>query len=115
MGRGFDSPSGQIFILYQFFFVVRMYILLILWIVIIVLVFLRCFSLILKLLMCLSDSHSQKSCIFRSHESFKVGCDWSRAAFGPVGRLLAVGAADGAAYVWNTHSGRLEAILKDHT
>ncbi|XP_047531600.1 autophagy-related protein 16-1 isoform X1 [Vanessa atalanta] len=50
-----------------------------------------------------------------SHESFKVGCDWSRAAFGPVGRLLAVGAADGAAYVWNTHSGRLEAVLKDHT
>ncbi|KAJ0177795.1 hypothetical protein K1T71_006668 [Dendrolimus kikuchii] len=50
-----------------------------------------------------------------SHESFKVGCDWSRAAFGPGGRLLAVGAADGAAYVWNTHSGRLEAILKDHT
>ncbi|XP_072929193.1 autophagy-related protein 16-1 isoform X2 [Epargyreus clarus] len=50
-----------------------------------------------------------------SHESFKVGCDWSRAAFGPAGRLLAVGAADGAAYVWNTHSGRLEAILKDHS
>ncbi|CAH1635679.1 unnamed protein product [Spodoptera littoralis] len=50
-----------------------------------------------------------------SHESFKVGCDWSRAAFGPGGRLLSVGAADGAAYVWNTHSGRLETILKDHT
>ncbi|XP_032515642.1 autophagy-related protein 16 isoform X2 [Danaus plexippus] len=50
-----------------------------------------------------------------SHESFKVGCDWSRAAFGPGGRLLSVGAADGAAYVWNTHSGRLEAVLKDHT
>ncbi|OWR49625.1 autophagy-related protein 16-1, partial [Danaus plexippus plexippus] len=49
------------------------------------------------------------------HESFKVGCDWSRAAFGPGGRLLSVGAADGAAYVWNTHSGRLEAVLKDHT
>ncbi|XP_038218835.1 autophagy-related protein 16-1 isoform X2 [Zerene cesonia] len=50
-----------------------------------------------------------------SHDSFKVGCDWSRAAFGPGGRLLAVGAADGAAYVWNTHSGRLEAVLKDHS
>ncbi|XP_021196652.1 autophagy-related protein 16 isoform X1 [Helicoverpa armigera] len=50
-----------------------------------------------------------------SHEAFKVGCDWSRAAFGPGGRLLSVGAADGAAYVWNTHSGRLETILKDHT
>ncbi|XP_069357287.1 autophagy-related protein 16 isoform X2 [Maniola hyperantus] len=50
-----------------------------------------------------------------SHESFKVGCDWSRAAFGPAGRLLAVGAADGAAYVWNTHSGKLEAVLKDHS
>ncbi|XP_026330407.1 autophagy-related protein 16-1 isoform X2 [Hyposmocoma kahamanoa] len=50
-----------------------------------------------------------------SHESFKVGCDWSRAAFGPGGRLLSVGAADGAVYVWNTHSGRLEAILKDHS
>ncbi|XP_073952407.1 autophagy-related 16 isoform X2 [Choristoneura fumiferana] len=50
-----------------------------------------------------------------SHEAFKVGCDFSRAAFGPGGRLLAVGAADGAAYVWNTHSGKLEATLKDHT
>ncbi|XP_063635252.1 autophagy-related protein 16-1 isoform X1 [Cydia splendana] len=50
-----------------------------------------------------------------SHEAFKVGCDWSRAAFGPAGRLLAVGAADGAAYVWNTHSGKLEATLKDHS
>ncbi|XP_049870663.1 autophagy-related protein 16-1 isoform X2 [Pectinophora gossypiella] len=50
-----------------------------------------------------------------SHESFKVGCDWSRAAFGPAGRLLAVGAADGAVFVWNTHSGRLETTLKDHT
>ncbi|CAG4970573.1 unnamed protein product [Parnassius apollo] len=50
-----------------------------------------------------------------SHESFKVGCDWSRAAFGPAGRLLAVGAADGSVYVWNTHTGRLEAILKDHS
>ncbi|CAH0399167.1 unnamed protein product [Chilo suppressalis] len=50
-----------------------------------------------------------------SHESFKVGCDWSRAAFGPGGRLLSVGGGDGAVYVWNTYSGRLEAILKDHT
>ncbi|XP_052748730.1 autophagy-related protein 16-1 isoform X1 [Galleria mellonella] len=50
-----------------------------------------------------------------SHESFKVGCDWSRAAFGPGGRLLAVGSADGAVFVWNTHSGRLEVILKDHS
>ncbi|XP_063827416.1 autophagy-related protein 16-1 isoform X2 [Ostrinia nubilalis] len=50
-----------------------------------------------------------------SHESFKVGCDWSRAAFGPAGRLLAVGGADGSVYVWNTHTGRLEAILKEHS
>ncbi|KAG6441349.1 hypothetical protein O3G_MSEX001741 [Manduca sexta] len=50
-----------------------------------------------------------------SHESFKVGCDWSRAAFGPGGRLVAVGAADGAVFVWNTYTGRLETILKDHT
>lgn len=50
-----------------------------------------------------------------SHECFRVGCDWSRAAFGPGGRLLSVGAADGAAYVWNTYTGRLETILKDHS
>ncbi|XP_059053618.1 autophagy-related protein 16-1 isoform X2 [Achroia grisella] len=50
-----------------------------------------------------------------SHESFKVGCDWSRAAFGPGGRLVAVGSADGAVYVWNTHTGRVESILKDHS
>lgn len=51
---------------------------------------------------------------FFSHESFKVGCDWSRAAFGPGGRLLAVGAADGAVYIWDTLTGRLQAVLKDH-
>ncbi|XP_068627159.1 autophagy-related protein 16-1 isoform X2 [Battus philenor] len=50
-----------------------------------------------------------------SHESFKVGCDWSRAAFGPAGRLLAVGAADGSVYVWNTNTGKLESILKEHS
>ncbi|XP_037867675.1 autophagy-related protein 16-1 isoform X2 [Bombyx mori] len=50
-----------------------------------------------------------------SNEAFKVGCDWSRAAFGPGGRLLAVGAADGVVFVWNTYSGRLETTLKDHT
>ncbi|KAM3966992.1 autophagy-related 16 [Aphomia sociella] len=50
-----------------------------------------------------------------SHDSFKVGCDWSRAAFGPGGRLLAVGSAEGPVYVWNTHSGKLEVILNDHS
>ncbi|XP_041988823.1 autophagy-related protein 16-1 isoform X2 [Aricia agestis] len=50
-----------------------------------------------------------------SHDAFKVGCDSSRASFGVGGRTLAVGAADGAVYVWNTHSGRLETVLRDHT
>ncbi|XP_060802098.1 autophagy-related protein 16-1 isoform X4 [Amyelois transitella] len=50
-----------------------------------------------------------------SHDSFKVGCDWSRASFGPGGRLIAVGSADGGVFVWNTHTGKLETTLKEHT
>ncbi|XP_053606051.1 autophagy-related protein 16-1 isoform X2 [Plodia interpunctella] len=50
-----------------------------------------------------------------SHDSFKVGCDWSRASFGPGGRLIAVGSADGGVLIWNTHTGKLETILKEHT
>lgn len=59
VGRWIRFTLGADLYIYTniYFFVVWMYILLILWIVIIVLVFLRCFSSVVKLLMCFSDSH----------------------------------------------------------
>lgn len=50
-----------------------------------------------------------------SHESFKVSCDWSRASFGPGGRLIGVGAVDGSVFIWDTLTGKLQAVLKEHT
>lgn len=44
------------------------------------------------------------------HGYLKVGCDWTRAIFGPQGQVLAVN-ADGVT-VLNTRLGRQEAIPK---
>nr|CAD7264068.1 unnamed protein product [Timema shepardi] len=49
-----------------------------------------------------------------SAEGFKVGCDWSRAAFSPDGHYVSVGSSDGAVYIWNV-TGKVESILKEHS
>jgi autophagy-related protein 16 len=49
-----------------------------------------------------------------SAEGFKVGCDWSRAAFSPDGQYISVGSADGSVYIWNLSSNKLETVLKEH-
>nr|CAD7195804.1 unnamed protein product [Timema douglasi] len=49
-----------------------------------------------------------------SAEGFKVGCDWSRAAFSPDGHYVSVGSADGAVFIWNV-TGKVESILKEHS
>nr|CAD7392403.1 unnamed protein product [Timema cristinae] len=49
-----------------------------------------------------------------SAEGFKVGCDWSRAAFSPDGHYVSVGSSDGAVFIWNV-TGKVESILKEHS
>lgn len=49
-----------------------------------------------------------------SAEGFKVGCDWSRAAFSPDGQYISVGSADGPVYMWNVGTYKLESVLKEH-
>lgn len=50
-----------------------------------------------------------------SADEFKVGCDWSRAAFSPDGQFVAAGSADGAIFVWTVKDNKLEIVLKEHT
>jgi autophagy-related protein 16 len=52
--------------------------------------------------------------LFYSAEGFKVGCDWSRAAFSPDGQYISVGSADGSVYMWNVGTSKLESVLKEH-
>ncbi|XP_021915879.1 autophagy-related protein 16-1 isoform X2 [Zootermopsis nevadensis] len=56
---------------------------------------------------------NQIICSF-SAEGFKVGCDWSRAAFSPDGQYIAVGSADGSVFIWNVSANKLESVLKEH-
>ena len=48
-----------------------------------------------------------------SADGFKVGCDWTRAAFSPDGEYVTAGSSDGQLFVWSAVSGRLDACLKD--
>ncbi|KAJ4436989.1 hypothetical protein ANN_17121 [Periplaneta americana] len=50
-----------------------------------------------------------------SAEGFKVGCDWSRAAFSPDGQYISVGSLNGGVFVWNAITQKLETVLKEHT
>lgn len=47
-------------------------------------------------------------------DGFKVGCDFTRAAFSPDAHYIAVGAADGSVYIWNVDTNKVEHILKEH-
>ncbi|XP_069689002.1 autophagy-related protein 16-1-like isoform X1 [Periplaneta americana] len=57
---------------------------------------------------------NQITCSF-SAEGFKVGCDWSRAAFSPDGQYISVGSLNGGVFVWNAITQKLETVLKEHT
>ena len=46
-------------------------------------------------------------------DGFKVGCDWTRAVFSPDNEYVAAGSSDGAIFIWNLASGKVETILKD--
>ncbi|XP_023237021.1 autophagy-related protein 16-1-like [Centruroides sculpturatus] len=47
-------------------------------------------------------------------DGFKVGCDWTRAKFSPDGHYVIAGSQDGAIYIWNTSSGKIEKVLREH-
>ncbi|KAM9443003.1 autophagy-related protein 16-1 isoform 3-T3 [Salvelinus alpinus] len=50
-----------------------------------------------------------------SAQGFKCGADWTRVTFSPDGSYVAGGSADGALYVWNVLTGKLERTLdKNH-
>lgn len=50
-----------------------------------------------------------------SADGFKVGFDWTRAAFSPDGQYIAVGSADGSVFIWSIAANTIETILKGHT
>ncbi|KAL6443943.1 hypothetical protein ACFW04_001730 [Cataglyphis niger] len=50
-----------------------------------------------------------------SADGFKVGFDWTRAAFSPDGQYIAVGSADGSVFIWSIATNMIETILKGHT
>ncbi|TWW76643.1 Autophagy-related protein 16-1 APG16-like 1 [Takifugu flavidus] len=46
-----------------------------------------------------------------SAQGFKCGADWTRVTFSPDGVYVAGGSADGALYVWNVLTGKLDRTL----
>ncbi|KAJ8979204.1 hypothetical protein NQ317_016839 [Molorchus minor] len=63
----------------------------------------------------LLDLRMNQVVVVFSCESFKVGCDWTRATFSPDGQYIAVGSADGSVYIWGVASAKVEKVLKEHT
>uniref|UniRef100_A0A8D0HEI7 Autophagy related 16 like 1 n=1 Tax=Sphenodon punctatus TaxID=8508 RepID=A0A8D0HEI7_SPHPU len=49
-----------------------------------------------------------------SAQGFKCGSDWTRVVFSPDGNYVAAGSADGALYVWNVLTGKVEKTLSKH-
>lgn len=46
-----------------------------------------------------------------SAQGFKCGADWTRVTFSPDGNYVAGGSADGALYVWNVLTGKVDRVL----
>ncbi|XP_017681715.1 autophagy-related protein 16-1 isoform X5 [Pipra filicauda] len=49
-----------------------------------------------------------------SAQGFKCGSDWTRVVFSPDSNYVAAGSADGALYIWNVLTGKLERTLAKH-
>ncbi|XP_020286872.1 autophagy-related protein 16-1 isoform X2 [Pseudomyrmex gracilis] len=50
-----------------------------------------------------------------SADGFKVGFDWTRAAFSPDGQYIAAGSADSSVFIWSIATNAIETILKGHS
>ncbi|KAI9209131.1 WD40-repeat-containing domain protein [Polychytrium aggregatum] len=48
-------------------------------------------------------------------EGFKVGLNWARSCISPDGAYIASGSIDGAVFIWNFNTTKLETTLKAHT
>lgn len=49
--------------------------------------------------------------MFCSGETFKLGCDYSRACLSPGGELCCAGGADGQLFIWNVRTTKIEKVL----
>ncbi|XP_014600611.1 PREDICTED: autophagy-related protein 16-1 isoform X2 [Polistes canadensis] len=49
-----------------------------------------------------------------SADGFKVGFDWTRAAFSHDGQYIAAGSSDGSVFVWSVATHMVENVLKNH-
>ncbi|KAG0726706.1 Autophagy-related protein 16-1 [Chionoecetes opilio] len=52
---------------------------------------------------------------FHRGDGFHVGADYTRATFSPDATYVAVGSGDGAVYIWNVNTGKLEKTLREHS
>ncbi|XP_076238428.1 autophagy-related 16 isoform X2 [Calliopsis andreniformis] len=50
-----------------------------------------------------------------SADGFKVGFDWTRAAFSPDGQYISVGSSDGSVFIWSVATNMIETVLKNHS
>ncbi|KAL1934483.1 hypothetical protein VTP01DRAFT_6665 [Rhizomucor pusillus] len=48
-------------------------------------------------------------------DTYRNGCNWSRACFSPDSQYVAAGSADGTLHVWNALTRRLERTIKEHS
>jgi WD40 repeat protein len=62
----------------------------------------------------MGEVHMPGCLVSRSGEGYKTPSNYSSACFGPQGRLVAAGSLDGGVYLWNTQTGKLDRVLKDH-
>ncbi|KAJ3327653.1 hypothetical protein HDU76_011377 [Blyttiomyces sp. JEL0837] len=49
-----------------------------------------------------------------THETFRVGMNWSKSCFSPDGNYVASGSLDGSLFIWNVESQAIEKVIKEH-